>query len=90
MAPPDTQDYPHVRIPLRNTIIVYAVIGLLLALVIADVLFWTVEVVRFFCGDDSLPSAVFLSALVLWCLRVTWGYLNQRDEREDDYEFEDG
>jgi len=57
----------------RKAIKEYIVIGI----VAATVIFWTVELVQYFCGDDSLPSAAFLSAFVLYCLKAIRQYRNQ-------------
>ena len=44
----------------------------------------TFEFVDIFCGEDSLPTQIFLSAMVLWCGRTVWRYLGQRDEPDED------
>jgi hypothetical protein len=57
----------------RKAIKEYVVTGI----VVATVISWTVELVQNFGGDDSWPSAAFLSALVLWCLKTIRRYRNQ-------------
>ena len=70
--------YRYYRI--RNTIIAYGILGILFALVIGGVIFWTVEFVAFFCGEDSWPTGLFLSALILYCLSMYWRYSSQQAE----------
>ena len=73
---------------LRNNAIVYAALGLFWALVTAFVVVICFEVVEECCGEESWPSAVFLSLVTLWCLRVGWRYLGQRNERDEDDQYE--
>jgi hypothetical protein len=65
---------------LRNAIIGYAVIGMFLAIAIGSIVFWTIEFVSFFRGEDAWPSGLFLSALILYCLSVAWRYSSQQAE----------
>ncbi len=75
---------------IRNAVIVYGILGIVFVLVIGNVIFWTLEFVSFFCGDDSWPSGLFLSGLILYCLSMCWRYSSQqaadrrrqRDEEE--------
>jgi hypothetical protein len=86
---PDTRNYLQVRFPLENPIIVYTLYGLMFIIAVGWTVYTTAEITFALCGDDSWPSAVFLSALVLWCMKTTWCYFDQGAEWERDYEFDD-
>lgn len=69
---------------MRRAITVLSVMGM-----IAGAVSLTFEFVEIFCGEDSLPTQIFLSAMVLYCGWTVWRYLGQRDEPdEDDDRFE--
>jgi hypothetical protein len=76
-----TQFYP-VRMRFRDRIIGYAISGSFYAVIVGSVPFGILAVSFYLCGDDAWPNALLAMALVSWCLRVLWIYLNQ-DNRDD-------
>jgi hypothetical protein len=70
----------------RRSLIMRRIVWLAIVMLAFGAVLFSFEVVELCCGEDSLPSQVFLSATVLWALRVGWRYLGQEEERDDYYE----
>ena len=57
---------------------------------VLTVVWFCVEFVGLFCGNDSWPSGLFLAGLVLYCFRNLWRYDRQKQEAKvEEYEEED-
>jgi hypothetical protein len=69
----------------RRVTISRVLLMIMLAVMAIGAVISTVVFVLILCGDDAVPSAIFLSALVLGCLYVGWQYFLFQAKDEDDF-----
>ena len=69
----------------RTDIIFYALYGTFRFVGAISIVYLTVSVTIDLRGDDALPAALCLSALILWCLHRILQYLGQEEKITEDY-----
>ena len=68
----------------RRSLLLAVALWIVLSCAAVSIVYWTVQLVALFCGDNSWPSGVFIGLLVLYSISVYWRYRHPSKTDDDD------